>query len=682
MTDRPTKSPRGRLAVVASIEDAERALARKKRGHLRDDPAPTEARNGVRPNRKDEPPNWTPNDLGLPVEDPCPVTALGIESGLYHLIDSAGQFLSYSPSDFSHAGIQSLFAQTPNYPQWAWPRYGKARKMMTPDGEKTVYPIASFEDDAVRQALMRACAREGLFSPQEKLRGRGMWLQRDGDVIYHAGEMLWSFDRQRNVPVAHETGKREGFLYPRFPALPEPWPGPISGEDNPIPALLTSLRGPNWTRPDIDPILLLGWIGVAYLGGALSWRSAVLLLGGFGTGKSTLQNGLNALFGEALFHSSDTSAAGIYQNMKNDARPIAIDELEPDDAPQKKDAVVHLMRQSASGAIGRRGSSGGQATQFQMRSAFLFSAINNPLHAAQDLSRVAVLRLQELTDKQKLPPAINADTCGRMLLTILMREWPRFQRTRELYAGALKDAGHNARGQDTYGTLLAAADMLIGSGLADELKLPCGGVCSIDGDAVDESLLHWWRENLSTAALPEVESAHQNWRNCLMWILTNQVEAWRNGKRSTVGQCLEDLTFYETQSVDEKDNAYSRADAVRDLAGTGLGVEHVSVTIEKARKALLKEWKRDSVSAREAAEHIGLAGVDGFLLAVPHDHPLLKRLFRESAWASGGWSDALRQCPLPGIMLTSKLLNRMSIGGLQMRCTMVVLQRFNQAPER
>jgi hypothetical protein len=107
------------------------------------------------------------------------------------------------------------------------------------------------------------------------------------------------------------------------------------------------LRKWNWTRPTIDPVLLLGWIGVAYLGGALDWRSAVLLTRRQGHRQvARCRTGSKLMFGEALFHSADTTAAGIYQRMKNDTRPIALDELEPGADARKVDNVVQLMRDS------------------------------------------------------------------------------------------------------------------------------------------------------------------------------------------------------------------------------------------------------------------------------------------------------------------------------------------------
>lgn len=662
MPDQPTKETKGASAVVVSMADAARDLARQRR--RRDDPPPRSGRgpekNIFPPKWPGQPPNWTPNNLGLPSEEPCPVVPLGIEGELYHVIDSSGQFRSLIASDFSHAGLQSLFAAMPNWPQWAYPRFGRVSK--DDDGDPIPPPIKSFDDDALRSALFLACTRRGLFSPSDKMRGRGMWPTKGGGVLYHAGEELWLFDPGAGRPKVMETGLHEGFFYPRFPALPAPWSEKIKPGDNPAGDLLTTLRMWNFARPDVDPVLLLGWVAVAFLGGALDWRSAVLLTGDKGTGKSTLQDGFKDLFGEALFHSADTTAAGIYQRMRNDARPIALDELEPGADPRKLQNVVQLMRDASSGAIGRRGGSDGTASDFQMRSAFLFSAINNPLHQAQDLSRVATLRLQPLPAGATKAPAIDADSCGRMLLAILMREWPRFHQTRDEYMKALAAGGHDARGQKTYGTLLAGADLLLGEELAAALDV------RLTADA------QWWTEHLSADALPEIEDATANWHNCVKAILSNQVESWRGGKRVTVGQCIADLEDGELMSA-ESEHRYGRGEAMRDLGATGLGLIHSEMLIDKLARL-------DGVSKAAATEQLGIAERSGWLLAVPPAHPLLKKLLRDTPWQSGGWRDALRQCPVKGVMITDKRVNRISIGGEQERCTLIVMERYRAAPER
>lgn len=47
----------------------------------------------------------------------------------------------------------------------------------------------------------------------------------------------------------------------------------------------------------------------------------------------------------------------------------------------------------------------------------------------------------------------------------------------------------------------------------------------------------------------------------------------------------------------------------------------------------------------------------------------------------GPWKDALRQAPA-AIIITDKNVNRIRIGGVQQRCSLVVLKHFHRAPER
>lgn len=628
MADKTKDKGAGGAANVVALADADRDRRRRKGP---DDPPPTIARNGI-PAQKwpGQPPNWKADGFGLPVEAPCPVTPLGIEGELFHLIDSAGQFRSITASDFSHAGIQGLFAATPNYPAWAWPRHGKVKQ--DDEGKAVPPPITSFKDDDVRQALMLACSRKGQFSATDKLRGRGMWKLRGGGLIYHAGEELWVVERGRFVEKP--TGVYEGHLYPRLPGIPAPFTAPIGATElnRTIKAMLQTFRKWHWERPDIDPVLLLGWIAVAYLGGALTWRSAVLLLGDKGTGKSTLQEALKVLFGDALFHSADTTAAGIYQRMGQDARPVALDELEPGSDPRKISNVVQLMRDASSGAMGRRGGSDGAAAEFQMRSAFLFSAINNPVTKAQDLSRMAVLRLKELDLGQARPDPIDAEIAGRVCLARVMLEWDKFEATLEVYKRALAAGGHVGRGGDTYGTLLAGAELLLGPELGEEL----GVALSADAD--------FWTNNLAAADLPEVQDAMSNWGACLHWLLTSQVQVWRGGARTTVGALLAEL--------EDKEIEFGEARKQLGLTGLGLLVPGEVRPLEQ-----------------------------GYILAVPNANQLLDQLFEGKDWAGGAWKDALRQAP-PEIVFSDRAVNLRRIGGVPQRCSLVVLKKFRGALER
>lgn len=629
--------------VRAVIADAQRDLARQRR--RRNDPPPLEAR-GEPATRAGQ---WTPDRLGLPKEDPSPVTMLGREGEVYHLIDSDGQFRSMAASDFSHSGIQALFSATPHYPEWAWPRLGGRKnidleeafaEVDEDEGGKKKRPqvrIESFKDDDVRKSLFRAASLRGLFNPHDRLRGRGAWTDRGGNLLYHAGEDLWVSEGGKLKEIG--TGLHYGHLYPRLSPVPAPWSVEVGPADNPARELVTAFRTWSWERPDVDPLLLLGWIGVALMGGALRWRSAVFLTGDKGTGKSTLQDLVKAVLGEAVVTTAQTTAAGIYQLMRHDSRAVAVDEIEASADNRRQMSVIELARVASSGALGLRGGADGTGTEFTVRCAFLFSAINPPPLSSQDLSRIAVLRLAPLDPKRagEARPLLHADgggemVEGRMLLRRLMDEWHRWETTLAAYRETLGHGGHNGRGQDTYGTLLAMADMLLGPELATELGVPM----------VDD--LSAWSTLLGAAALPEVDDALPNWRQCLEHLLGSRVPAWRDGHRATVGQLLQDL----------EDAVIEPAYARQQLGIAGLGL-------------LDRGW--------EPGAEYGLA--------VPNRSSGVAELYAGTAWqgsagGQGGWVEALRQGRPSGVVLANAAKNRPRINGMQGRCTLIDMGAFRK----
>jgi hypothetical protein len=664
MSDTPKKS--GAAKNVVAFTAAERELnAQRKRRTVPLDPPP------MMPRGTDNVPagHWRPDLLTcMPADEgcECPVEPIGFEGDLFYFIDSRGQFRALKAEKINQVGIQDLFAATPNYPKWMCPRYSKP--VMSKDGKHVIKEseIVSFEADDIKEALFLACSRKGFFSPNDKMRGRGSWTFRRNQLVYHCGDELWVCEKGRFEALP--TGVYDGKLYPHLSALPAPWTKPIAVAENPGAQLLAGFRRSKWARPNVDPILLLGWIGAAYLGGALNWRPSVLLLGDKGTGKSTLQDTLKALFGDALFHSSDSTAAGIYQAMGHDSRAVALDEMEPGLDERKASNIADLMRTSASGAIGRRGSAGGTASEFQMRSAFLFSAINNPLHTAADLSRVAVLRMLPFDKDSEKGEPINAETTGPMILAAMMRAWGDgghgFKMQYDRFAAALAEGGHEKRGQDTYGTLLACAAMLLGDELAAELGVPLGP---------EEERVWAQPDYLAAESLPEVEDSKPNYRQCVDRILTSVVRAWRNSSHNTIGQVI-----HETRTMDEAgvsiEPQIDRNTAKRDINIAGFGLFNTHEIVAGV-------MRNQGLTLEAALTKYGLPRA-GWVLAVPHQSSKVAELLEGTDWQRGGWRDAFQQCTTPGVMIRTDPINKVTIDGVQVRCTLIVLDRYHAAPER
>lgn len=604
MADKAPPSPN--LAAVRSAMEDARPVPR---AVFKGDPKPGEPLDGVLPGQ------WTPDHLGLPPG--CPVIPLGVEGGNNWFLDPIGQLVSYQ-KPYGQADTLELFRGRHDWLKWAWPK----RRAKGEDFE-----VDGWRNELAREVLIAAATAKGPWSAVDKVRGRGCWRDEHGRLLLHCGNEVVRAGRSRGGEPPGEIG---GYVYPTRAPIQQPWPGPIDAARNPAVLLRPLLRSWNWARPDVDPHLLLGWIGCAFLGPALAWRSNVYLTGDAGMGKSTLQALIKSVLGDWLLQTTNTTAAGIYQHVGQDGLAVAIDEFEGRDDNRHAKKVLELARQASSGGQGLRGGDRGTGSEFVIRSAFLFSSINTPPLEPQDLSRFALLKLQRLQPglgTLKLD-AGTLGIVGRTILQRLMREFGRYADTFEAFREELGRGGLDARGRDTFGTLLACADLIEHEGW-DEERL---AVPTQDGD------LKRWSELLDIRWLDEYEDRSENWRACLDRMLSVPVEVWRNGTRATVGQVVCDWhAGHEDFTGDVK--------RIRHLLGqAGLG--------------LLRRGR----------------GAGGDWLVVPNQNPILQKLFDGSKWygepGAGVWSSALRQSPR---VVIHDVDGGVRINGVKSRCTLIRL---------
>jgi hypothetical protein len=565
-------------AVAAALKDAE---SRPQPSIGMRDPHPGQSLDGIEPGK------WDPDLYGLPPD--CPVLPLGTEDGLFFFLDTIGQMRALKDGELGQAGINSLFMGRHWYLYWAFPK------------KNAEGSVTSWRPEKAREVLMGACARKGSWNPFNRVRGRGMWKGRDGRLVLHCGDMLYSARGEE------ELGELEGQVYPTRPSIPRPWPISLQGKKGPAAKLIPHFRTWKWVRPKLDPILLMGAIGVGYLGAAVNYRPGAYVLGDKATGKSGLHDDIKAMQGEWLVHTADTTAAGIYQLLKFDCLPVAIDEFEAKADNRKAKAVIELMRLSFSGAPMNRGGDSHKGTQFHGRSAFRFSSINMPAMEPQDLSRLVILRLQRQPQGAVKPiiPEEELAELGRKILRRLVDNWHRWHATLSAWREFLASCGHDGRGQDTFGTLMAVADLVI-SDDAVELEIEIGP----NAENFDS-----WRELLDVSSLAEFEDAAENWKLCLSHLLSQRIEAWRGGTRHTVGQLL---TEYWERDVNSAE----------------------AITFNQTR-ALLEQTGLTLMKPTDRTGH--------YELLVPNQHTLLHGLFKDSKWqgelAAGTWTGALRQAP-------------------------------------
>lgn len=565
-----------------------------------------EAAEAARPLRRPaEPPiGHGPRDSihGLPPG--CPVTPLGLSGDVRYYLDCQQQLAALPAKDHNRLNLLGLFGGDEFfYTHDEWVR-------MNDKGNAT-----GWRPEVVASDLMRACGYAGIWDASKKERGRGAWRGDDGELILHTGNRVLVFDRHPrpwNIRQNHKPGLIGRYVYPSGETAGVPCDdAPESAVGERLFDLLSTWQ---WRRGDLDAVLMLGWVGAAMIGGALHWRPVVWLTGGKGTGKSTLQGAIKHLFGDMLIDLADTSPAFIWQTLGRQTLPVDVDELEADEDNRRALAVVKLARLAASGGQLGRGSDRHVPVSFTLRSCFLFSSVLIPPLMGPDRSRIAILDLRDLPPDAPVPDLDprTLRALGAQLRRRMIDGWARFDGTLEKIKRMLSQVGHNARGQDQFGTLLACADILL------------------FGDTSDETALADWVDRMAATGLSETADDMRDEDQCLQHLLGSPIAAYKAGETSNLGEWINRaLGRYEPDQISE---------ARRVISKIGVRVELVDKTL---------------------------------MVAIANQHSGLQTLFEQTRWRTprgtmGVWVQALRR--LPGAMASKAVLY---FGGPTSRSVMI-----------
>lgn len=506
-----------------------------------------------------------PQEFGLP--GGCPVTPLGLNGEVFFYLDATRQLKAYKPRDHSNLQLLSLFV-----PREHW-IFDQACYQRSKDGR--VMP-GKYQPEVLARHLLNACGQLGVWDPFERVRGPGAWRGPEGELVLHCGDTILVGESWV------KPGEHGRYVYPAAP--PQPRPGAADARAGT--KLLEYLKTWHWAGGEIAAILVAGWIGAAMVGGALRWRPMIWITGDKATGKSTLHELINLLFGSGIISVADTTAAGIYQKVGHSSRPVAIDELEATEDNRKAQRVIELARLASSGGLMLRGGADHTGAEFQARNCFMFSSILVPPMLGQDRSRMAILDLQALPASAS-PPLLtenNISALGRALRLEMVRQWPRFDQTLYDYQRALGDLGLSGRAADQFGSLLACADLLLGP-----------------------QALENWPDLLEPIIAAERAEDVADWQRCLDYLMTSPTEIYRGGAPRPIGGMV------------------ARCARPSDVADQ-----------EEAARALGQVGLRVDANAQ--------------VLYVAAAHQGLAKLFRESHWAArsgtdGVWTQSLRRVP-------------------------------------
>jgi hypothetical protein len=470
----------------------------------------------------------------IKVED-CPVRPIGHSSGFYYFISPVGQQRVYKFNEFTFNGILSLFEGDVSWLEDNFPRSGGNRRRAASNG---------FDIDEVTTFLMNACKAAGLYNSEMSVRRVGIWREDQTEengfpsIVVHSGDTLMINGK------AQKSGIRIGdSLYESAPKIQQV--ADKAATEKEAQFMLDTLRMWNFSRKDIDPKLLAGFIAQAMLGAAPKWRVHCMVTAPSGSGKSWLTDTIANIFGSGAHDiKNNFTEAGLRQSLTNEARCMILDEAEHEEGGGRVKAVVELLRHMSGGkgSSGVRGSAGGMAQSFTVTGcAYLSSILHVPLKP-QDKNRI--LHLTLLPFDKNTPTDQVRDLEKRMLqlknLSPALRRrmvdsWHRYLAALEIYHPAFMQAGLNSRAADHMTTLYAGAAVF----------LQDGDVCS---DSVQEDVES---ASIMIRALKEQTTDNEG-QQCLNHFYTSTAESWKNGERQTIGQLVADCIKENNKAVNKK----------------------------------------------------------------------------------------------------------------------------------
>jgi hypothetical protein len=323
--------------------------------------------------------------------------------------------------------------------------------------------------------LVRECRDRGYWDASRPQRGYGVWPSAKGPMV-HAGDAVgsWPFKDPDWRPVAEalreETGGTIWLLRP-----PAPRPGkPATVKDVQILRdgmdrwRFRPLGDGGLTEADI----LFGHLGVMLLGAVPRFRPTVNVVGGAGTGKTTLSRFMNAAASVNAGELLDTfTDAGLRQSLAGEARGVHLDEAEPSPDGQQGpiERAMEIIRRMATGegSAGRQGSiNGGPQATSAVGCVYLASIF--PLAPGDAMaSRMVEVRLKPLgaakgeADDELEALIESARAMSPALLARAVRDHERFRADVAMLKTALGETGQSQRGADLFSALAAGRRLLL-----------------------------------------------------------------------------------------------------------------------------------------------------------------------------------------------------------------------------
>ena len=534
----------------------------------------------------DEPP---PFEIELPPAAPDPVAPkrflddrvsdlpfrlLGIEGDqFFYMPDKGQQIVSLTASGHSKLNLMRLA------PLQMW------------EGEFGSKQGADWE--AAANAMIQRSQSLPKFDPR-RIRGRGCWIDGE-DVVFHAGDRLVVNGVESEIPSFRSSVRAiyEG-------ALEIPVDSAETADNRTAARLIELCELLSWERP-LYGKLLAGWLALAPVCGALTWRPHLWLTGPSGSGKSwSVANIIQPLVGRTAVHvQGNTSEAGIRGQLGSDALPVVFDEAESEDrASQLRfDKVLELARQASTetGAGIVKGTATGGSVTYLIRSCFLFASIGVAAVKKADTSRVTVLPLRK-----------NIGPCAQA----------QFEQ--------IKDAWRETVGRDGFAERIRSRSLRH----AKILRVNCETFSAVAVEFTGDKRSADQIGTLLAGAFS----------------LTSTKEITRAAAREWMAK--QDWTGFKSEDIDNDENqclSHLFAASIRyELGGRAVTRSIAEAVALTQAQAISDDALRERGETKEALKRHGILVKDG-RAHVANKHPALERLFSDTPWAGAKWRQQLER---------------------------------------
>lgn len=303
--------------------------------------------------------------------------------------------------------------------------------------------------------LIEACNMLGIYDPETE-RGVGVWMD-NGQQVFNAGDKVYTPDAVYSPPDFKSKN-----VYVMGPRVGRVTDNHMSNAD--AAEILKICLSLSWKGKQ-SGYMLAGWIVTAMIGGALRWRSHIVITGEKGSGKSwAIENIIKPLMGKiALARDGGTTEPKIRIDIGSTARPVIMDESESETHKDRVNMEQIFM-------LARKASSGSNMANFNgvypIRSSFCFAAINPRIVQGADLDRNTILHLsvnrsetarEDFKAIERRVMEVIDDTASERLLSRCFHNLPVILKNIETFSDVLAEQEGSKRFGDQYGTLIAGA---------------------------------------------------------------------------------------------------------------------------------------------------------------------------------------------------------------------------------